>query len=98
MSNCVKDVFLQALHVKNTCKFSYLSLFLFYCMYICKFRTQYGMDLIQATNKDYWRNFGIFRVFFVSLQHLSHAFLEVDVRVFEKYIFFNIQQVVFRVR
>ena len=39
---------------------------LLFCMYFHQLRTPYRMGLLQTTNKSYWRNFGCFRVFFVS--------------------------------
>jgi len=46
----------------------------FYSMNICNFRTQYGTDLAQTANEGYWRHFMLFRVVFLSLLCLPHAF------------------------
>ena len=57
-------------------KFASPNIMNFYSMNICNFRTQqaYRMDLAHTANKGYCRRFKFFRVVFVSLLIMPHAF------------------------
>jgi len=53
---------------------------LLFCMYFHQLRTHHAMDLLQTTNKGYWRNFGCFQAVW---NCTTHVFREGDVFGFE---------------
>jgi len=69
-------------------------------MYFYKHRTNHAKALLQITNEGYWRNFGFFRVFFVTFGTVPPAFFgEGNVFGFEIIkIFLHATTFFFRVR
>jgi len=54
------------------------NLLFLHVQYFHQLRTHHAMCLVLTTNKGYWRNFGRFRLFFVSFATVLPAFLGRD--------------------